>query len=78
MHNTTIPWELLNRHGRRSRIAAERKRPFLDRMYQVRKQIELIGKSRRDSLEIHLNKVRARTTARREKAMQFKATLKSY
>lgn len=72
MRNDSIPWEMLNRHGRRSAIAIERKRPYLDRVARMKAHQYREGLKRAAGLKARIEKIKQRKAA----ARAFMSTLK--
>lgn len=72
----SIPYQLLNRHGRRSEIAIERKRPQQDRIWNARREFKKLSDARAAGLAMRIAKVKQRKAERIRAAEAFTKTLK--
>lgn len=69
--------EKLNRHGRRSEVAIERKSKMANRKYSWGEHIRNENNRQQIARELHLDKVRARTVKRKLDLKAFKSQLKA-
>lgn len=64
----TIPYQSLNRHGRRTEVALDRKAPSARRKYSAQAVAMNLSKARAEGLKVRLARVQARKMARMKKA----------